>query len=177
MYSIGQLAKKFNLSRSTLLYYDSIGILGASFRTRANYRIYSDEDVKRLEQISIYRKAGLTLEEIKRLLDSPDTITTSILEKRLDDINREIQELRNQQYFIAKVLKNKDLLKRAGVINKDTWIALLHKMGFDHMTSMKWHIEFERSFPEEHQLFLESLGLQPEEIKKIREWSEMAREN
>lgn len=85
MYSIGQLVKRFNLSRSTLQYYDSIGLLGASARTGANYRRYSEDDVKRLEQICIYREAGLSLEDIKKILNSPENTTASILEKRLDD--------------------------------------------------------------------------------------------
>ena len=38
MYSISKLCREFNLSRSTLLYYDTIGLLTASERTRVNYR-------------------------------------------------------------------------------------------------------------------------------------------
>lgn len=70
MYSIGKLCKEYNLSRSTLLYYDSIGILKASERTKSNYRIYSEEDKERLGQICLYREAGVSLEEIKELLNS-----------------------------------------------------------------------------------------------------------
>jgi len=172
VYTIGQLVKKFNLSRSTLLYYDSIGLLWASARTGANYRRYSDQDLKRLEQICVYRRAGIPLEDIKKILNSTaDNTTTSILEKRFFQLNEEIQRLRQQQHFIAGILKNGQLLERKKVISKDVWIALLHKMGLDNMAARRWHMEFERSFPEEHQLFLESLGLSPEEISKIRGWS------
>ena len=41
MLTIGKLARKFDLSRSTLLYYDRIGLLKPSGRTRANYRVYT----------------------------------------------------------------------------------------------------------------------------------------
>ena len=51
MYTIGKLAKKFDLSRSTLLYYDSIGLLKPSSRTESEYRQYSEDDAARLEQI------------------------------------------------------------------------------------------------------------------------------
>ena len=67
--SIGRLAQRFGLSRSTLLYYDSIGLLTPSERTPANYRIYSDKDIRRMEQIAVYREAGLPLQTIGAMLD------------------------------------------------------------------------------------------------------------
>ena len=69
MLTIGQLARRFELSRSTLLYYDSIGLLSPSGRSRANYRLYSDDDVRRMEAIAGYRRAGLPLADIARLLE------------------------------------------------------------------------------------------------------------
>ena len=167
-YSVKYLCKQFKLSRSALLYYDQIGLLKASGRSKSNYREYSVEDLKRMEQINIYRQAGLSLEEINKILNTGDSSTSFILEKRLDELNEEILRLREQQHFIIQILKNDELLKRIQVINKDTWISLLESLGFDHTTMERWHIEFENSFPEEHQMFLKSLGLPLEEINKIR---------
>src|SRR5574344_1987818 len=48
MHTIGQIAKRFALSRSTLLYYDTIGLLSPSGRSQANYRLYTDNDVRRM---------------------------------------------------------------------------------------------------------------------------------
>ena len=93
MYTIGKLASRFNLSRSTLLYYDSIGLLQPSSRTESEYRQYSEDDFRRLEQICRYRRTGLSLTEIKRVLDSPETDLTQVLEKRLDELNEEIIRL------------------------------------------------------------------------------------
>lgn len=171
MYTIGQLAKKFGISRSTLLYYDSIGLFKPSIRTEANYRKYSDSDLQRLEQICMYRQAGLSLGDIKKILNSPENVNISLLEKQLHLLNDEIRKLRNQQYTIIKILKDDQLLDHIRVINKDTWVALLHSVGIDEITSRRWHMEFERLSPEEHQDFLESLGLPPEKIEEIRKWS------
>jgi MerR family transcriptional regulator, thiopeptide resistance regulator len=168
IYSVKHLCDTFKISRRTLLYYDQIGILKASERSDANYRQYSEKDVQRMEQISIYRKAGVSLNDIRKILDSGDAISASILEKRLDDLNSEINKIRGQQHFIIQILKNNELLRRVRIINIDTWIALLNSMGFDEMTMHQWHNEFEKSFPDEHQLFLESLGLSPDEIKDFR---------
>ena len=50
---------------------DSIGLLVPSARTDAGYRLYSDDDLLRLQQIVIGRALGLSLEEIRRSLDDP----------------------------------------------------------------------------------------------------------
>ena len=69
-YSISKLAREFVLSRSTLLYYDRLGLLPPSGRTGAGYRCYTDKDYRRLERICRFREAGLTLKEIRAVLSS-----------------------------------------------------------------------------------------------------------
>ena len=61
MLTIGRLARRFSLSRSTLLYYDSIGLLRPSGRSPANYRLYTERDRRRLELICRYREAGVPM--------------------------------------------------------------------------------------------------------------------
>ncbi|MFZ5967215.1 MAG: MerR family transcriptional regulator [Bacillota bacterium] len=171
MYTIGQLCKRFCLSRSTLLYYDSIGLLKASKRTDSNYRKYSEDDVKRLETICTYRQAGVPLEDIKRILNAQEHTVSFLLEKRLNDLNEGLKQIRNQQQIIVKLLKNEELSKKVGMINKESWVSLLRAAGLtdDHMD--KWHAEFEKMSPNGHQEFLESLGIPDEEIKGIRGFS------
>ncbi|MCP4149531.1 MAG: MerR family transcriptional regulator, partial [bacterium] len=62
MITVGQMVKQFGLARSTLLYYDSIGLLKPSKRSRSGYRLYSETDIRRMEQVQTFRKAGLALE-------------------------------------------------------------------------------------------------------------------
>ena len=69
-YRISELARRFGLSRSTLLYYDRLGLLRPSGRSQADYRQYSEDDLSRLERICFFRQAGLSLAEIARLLES-----------------------------------------------------------------------------------------------------------
>lgn len=171
MYTIGQIAKKFSISRSTLIYYDSIGILSPSGRSESNYRLYSNNDVERMRKISSFRNAGLSLDSILSLLDKDSSEIDVVLEKRLITINSEIQSLREQQRFILKVLQGNEQVKNARIINKDVWVSLLKASGLDDSGMEKWHIEFERTSPEAHQDFLESIGIDKEEISQIREWS------
>ena len=171
MYTIGRLASKFDLSRSTLLYYDSIGLLKASSRTESKYRQYSEDDARRLEQVCKYRLAGLELSEIKRVLDSPDNNLTQALEKRLDELNEEIARLRNQQRFIIGILKSDKYYSRINVMNAETWKSLLEASGFSREDMLQWHVEFERLAPDKHQEFLEFLCISDEDIERVREWA------
>jgi MerR family transcriptional regulator, thiopeptide resistance regulator len=170
-YSISQLAKKFGLSRSTLLYYDSIDLLKSTIRTDANYRIYTDKDHERLQRICSLRSTGISLEHIREIIDSNNTSVAGILQKRINHINNEIQNLRFQQTVIVKLLGDAGLLKSTRIITKDVWVALLKSAGLDENGMRQWHMEFEKSMPEGHQDFLESLGLCAEEISTIRDWS------
>jgi len=171
MYTIGQLARQYNLSRSTLIYYDGIGLLKPSNRSKSNYRMYSEEDAGRLEQICLYRKTGLPVESIKAVLDSCGGTTAALLEKRLKELNGEITRLREQQHFIVRLLKNDHVPSWMSVIKVETWISLLESMGFGEDARQKWHSEFEIKYPEEHQQFLEALGLPSDEIARVRELS------
>lgn len=169
--SIGQVARLLGISRSTLIYYDNKGVLRPSGRSEANYRLYSEKDIEKLKLVMLYRNAGLSLNEIKRLLKNKAGEGAVILSQRLDSLNKEITELRQQQQVIVRLIGRPELIKSSRIMNKQDWVELLRASGLDDDAMRRWHIEFERSMPEMHQDFLESLGIEKKEIKAIRQWS------
>jgi DNA-binding transcriptional MerR regulator len=173
MLTIGHVAKKYALSRSTLLYYDSIGLLSPSGRSESNYRLYSEGDLLKMDRIKLFRSAGLSLKSIAALLDKQGSELDIALEQRLFAINIEIQELRNQQKVILKVLKVKNFEANTRVMTKEIWVSLLRAAGLDDAGMKNWHIEFEKTSPEGHQDFLESIGIEEDEVAEIREWSKI----
>jgi DNA-binding transcriptional MerR regulator len=70
-YQVKDLARLADVSIRTLHHYDEIGLLTPNTRTQAGYRLYSEDDLLRLQQILIGRELGLSLEEIRRSLDDP----------------------------------------------------------------------------------------------------------
>ncbi len=169
MYTIGQLAGQFQLSRTTLLYYDSIGLLQASARTESQYRLYSEKDKQRLEQICHYRQLGVSLKEIKQLLSqSGKNDVTNILEKHLIKLGEKIRILKEQQLTIVQILQDDQLLQEPGMIDKNKWVKILQGAGLDDNGMSKWHQEFEKMAPEAHEQFLVSLGIEKNEIRRIR---------
>ena len=175
MHTVGRLGKRFGLSRSALLYYDEIGLLSPSARSGANYRLYSDADVARLERIMIYRDAGLPLEAIAELLPTDGVSAAAVLERHLLAVNEEITRLRQQQRVISRLLGDTRLTGGEGTMgkamSKAQWVALLASTGLDAAGMDRWHREFEKMSPEAHQDFLESLGIAPQEIEQIRAYS------
>lgn len=170
-YSISHLCKQFNLSRSTLLYYDAIGILKPSSRSLNNYRRYSPEDVKRLEQICLYRQTGISLQEINGLLDSSEGTIKASLERRLGELNHEASIIRKQQHLILNILKNEELLKRLQIVERDTLIEILELAGLNEDDMTRLHAKLEEMSPEGHQVFLEALGVDKDEIREIRRYA------
>lgn len=168
MFTIGQIAKRYSLSRSTLLYYDSKGVLKPSGRSNSNYRMYSSSDIQKLERILLFRNAGMSLAEITGLIDKNSDEIESALEKRLFSINREIQSLRDQQNVIINVIRNHGNIDNTRILTKDKWVSMLRAAGLDDEGMRNWHIEFEKNSPEAHQDFLESIGIPPDEIALIR---------
>ena len=170
-YTISKLAKEFGLSRSTLLYYDSIGLLKPGRRLSGDYRYYTDEHYDKLRQICMLRSTGVSLKEIASILKKGNSYRAELLQQRLSDINYEINRLRIQQKTIVDLLANKKLLKDARVVTKEMWVSFLQAAGLDEQGMLQWHKEFEETAPQAHQDFLESLGLSKEETRKIRKVS------
>lgn len=167
-YSISQLAGLFGLSRSALLYYDRIGLLIPSDRSEAGYRLYTQRDHDRLNQICAFRNTGLALADIKKLLASDNAPSVKILENRLWEVGQQIVDLKSQQQVIICLLKEMTSDVYGPAIDKQMWIKMLHAAGMDEPAMMKWHAEFESRSPEAHHDFLLSLGISEIEVTDIR---------
>jgi DNA-binding transcriptional MerR regulator len=194
--TIGEVARLSGLSRSTLLYYDRLGILRPVNRSGGNYRLYSSADVERLKQVCLYRKMGVPLRDIRPLVEKrqDEAPAEVILRKRLATLEEEIERCQSQQQQILRLLEQLSRHKalesrdRSGsprrfaaecrqlcsqskenrMVNKTRWVEIMAAAGFTEQDMMKWHQTFERMEPQSHQEFLESLGIPADEIQKIR---------
>ena len=169
--TVTNLARTAGLSRSTLLYYESIGLLPKPRRTAGNYRAYTPKDAERLRQICVYRDAGVPLAEIRALLDGPRDDAAAVLRRRLVELSAGIGRLREQQLAIARLLKSAHQLRSIPMVTKEKWVAIMKAAGFSEDDMRRWHAEFEKSAPSEHQEFLEFLHIPQEELSRIRAWS------
>jgi len=171
MYRITELARTFGLSRSTLLYYDRIGLLTPSLRSLANYRSYSAADRDRLESICELRRAGLDIAGIRTVLAAADNDTAMILQGRLHQIGAEIQALQTKQRMLAGMLRLTGEGGPKASADKEMFVEMLRAAGMDDDDMKRLHVEFECRAPEAHHNFLLLLGISEKEAFRIRTWS------
>jgi len=70
-HTVGDVAKLAHVSVRTLHHYDETGLLVPSERSGAGYRLYTTEDLERLQQVLFYKELGFSLEEIRELMADP----------------------------------------------------------------------------------------------------------
>lgn len=68
---IGELAKLVGVSTSMLRYYEEQGLLRPTSRTEAGYRVYGPDLLGRIGFIQRAKSLGLTLQEIRQLMEEP----------------------------------------------------------------------------------------------------------
>jgi MerR family transcriptional regulator, thiopeptide resistance regulator len=81
-FQVKEVSRMAGISVRALHHYDEIGLLVPSGRTAAGYRLYSEDDLLRLQHILVGRELGMPLEEIKRSLDDPSFDRRAALEKQ-----------------------------------------------------------------------------------------------
>lgn len=105
MYTVKDLCRTANVSRKTLFYYDRIGLLIPEERTgKQRSRRYTETDLIRLNQIRFYQRAGLTLSEIRLVLDDPKEDHTALFQEVSKRLKKKIEDT-------ARMLKMAERLK------------------------------------------------------------------
>jgi DNA-binding transcriptional MerR regulator len=90
MRRIGEVAAATGLTVRTLRHYDEIGLLAPSRRSEAGYRLYADDDVRRLYRIVAFRRLGFALGEIGALLDGDGGDPRSVIRAQLERLEAEV---------------------------------------------------------------------------------------
>ncbi|SNS51325.1 DNA-binding transcriptional regulator, MerR family [Micrococcales bacterium KH10] len=80
--AVGEVSDLLGLSVRTLHHWEERGLIAAAGRSWSNYRLYSDADINRLQQIMIYRATGMSLQGIAELLESDDDPITRLRRQR-----------------------------------------------------------------------------------------------
>ena len=70
-HTVGEVAKLARVSVRALHHYDEIGLLPPSGRTESGYRLYTEIDLERLQQVLFFRELGFALEDVARILKDP----------------------------------------------------------------------------------------------------------
>lgn len=99
-WSIGDTAARFSLPTHVLRHWEDVGLLDPE-RDGGGRRRYTDEDVVRVAVIVRSKAAGMTLDQIRVLLDEEAPERHAILESHLDDLDRRMRELERAREMTA----------------------------------------------------------------------------
>lgn len=94
LYKVSEFASLCGVTRHTLYHYDEIGLLSPSVVKPNGYRYYTPEQYSRFAIISVLKKTGSSLEEIKEYLAKKDNRTfLSVLNQKLSELKAEAAKL------------------------------------------------------------------------------------
>lgn len=110
---IGKLSAESGFSKDTIRYYEKVGLIQCSgyVRQANNYKNYSAQTLRRLNQIRELKSAGFTLAEIIDMLESfqqldhPCTGLQTTLADKVSKINEKIKSLENFKRSIQNIVK------------------------------------------------------------------------
>jgi DNA-binding transcriptional MerR regulator len=118
---IGEAAKRTALTVDAIRFYEKRSLLPKPPRTAGRFRLYSDDDVARLDFIRQMQGLGFSLREVRQLLDlrghplSACHEVRDLLETKLKEVRGKISELQNLELELAADFRQCNLeLKRRG---------------------------------------------------------------
>ncbi|MGF1757150.1 MerR family transcriptional regulator [Photobacterium sagamiensis] len=139
MYRISEFAKQLGVSRTTLLYYEKLGLVKGQ-RLSNGYRVYSENDIQRLRLLQQLQAGGLTLKECKACLDAK--MERQVLMNRLSQLDEEIVKKQRSRQLLA---------------------ALLGESGLN-----EWHESIDKVAPNEHLQWLIRQGFTEKEAMRLK---------
>jgi DNA-binding transcriptional MerR regulator len=90
-WKVGELAKRTGVSVRALHHYDEIGLLSPSHRSESGYRLYTEADVVRLQQIRSLRTLGFSLDAAAEFLNRPDVTPDRVLRLHIGRLQEQIE--------------------------------------------------------------------------------------
>ena len=135
-YQTSEFAQKASITVRTLRYYDNVGLLSPSSYTEAGYRLYTETDFSRLQQILALKFLGFSLEEIQHCLQTgPTSLRESLaLQKAM------MHEKRVQLDAIIRAINETEELLQE---NNQDWESIVKVIQVIQMTQTNdWHKKY-----------------------------------
>ncbi|MCC7338403.1 MAG: heavy metal-responsive transcriptional regulator [Pirellulaceae bacterium] len=110
-YTISQLAHAADIPATTVRYYERVGLVEPEDRSAGNYRLYSEQSLRKLKFIRAAQAIGFTLDDVKALISTPSNSAAScrevqsLMEKRLAEVDQRLKDLRHVQRVLKTSLE------------------------------------------------------------------------
>ncbi len=105
VYTVKKLASLAGVSVRALHYYDKLGLLRPRYRPENGYRYYDDDSIIRLQQIMFFRELEFSLDEIAKIVSSPDFYIIEALTAQREVLARKSKRLGELISTVDKTIK------------------------------------------------------------------------
>ena len=106
MKNIKEAEAESGINKQNIRYYEKMGLIHPDRNTINGYRKYSEEDIRRLKFIYLFRKLDMPLEEIRSLLDGAVDLQTAIAQQK-DRLKAEQERIQGAVLFCEKIQERK----------------------------------------------------------------------
>lgn len=199
--TVHEVAKLTGITNRTLHYYDEIGLLSPSIVTEAKYRIYTEDDLGRLQEILFFKEIGFSLKEIKLLLTALPYNRKEALERHLkilDLKSKRIERLiclvndtlAGKRDFSFEAFSNSKILEEQAKFRKEIakrWSATKEYQEFSEFFSehtekeraSKWNdlTVFSQELFEQLAVYIHLSPTLPKVQEMVQEWQNYISEN
>jgi DNA-binding transcriptional MerR regulator len=107
-YSIKKLAELSGVTRRTLRYYDEVGLLKPNSINSSGYRVYTQKEIDKLQQILFYRKLGVGLKDIQKFVNSEEFDELKTLQEHHKKLLLEKEQLISLINNVEKTIMSKE---------------------------------------------------------------------
>lgn len=150
LYTTGNFARLTKTTPRTLRFYDSKGLLKPSGKNKSGYRLYTLQDLEKLQMILLLRRLGLSLEEIRYLLleGSGDLLTSlklqqTLVGEKIDHLHRIADTLSGAIRQLEAGVKQSDLTgSLIDLIAEDDQLAEQYKNARNLQTRIRLHSRY-----------------------------------
>lgn len=184
---IGEVATLVGVSPKTIRYYHEVGLLAEPARTEAGYRLYTAQDLLRLQRIRRLRALGLPLDRIKEILGKPDRehepALRDALQLLVEELSAQVLELEERRDRLQQLLAH-DSVEEAhlpGEPSRALYLdAVKEHLGayFTHISEEQWRwsekidamlgsFNWPASYRETLQKLVQHVAAQPEQYRQL----------
>lgn len=108
MRTVKELSQLTGISIRTLHYYDEIGLLAPTSKSKAGYRLYDNHALETLQQILFFREFDIPLKEIKTIITNPDFDKIQILQMQRNMLESKKKRIQRLIDSIDNILKGEN---------------------------------------------------------------------
>ena len=113
--TVGEVSTLLGVSVRALHHWDESGLVHPSRRSDAGYRLYCETDIMRIQQVLVYRQTGMSLADIKAVLDEPGADALTHLRRQRELVQGQISHLQHKLSSIDMVIDIHQLGARISV--------------------------------------------------------------